>query len=100
MILLGISKYPLQSANVIAKRVMEMPRLPDYIKGKGNYVYSTTEGSVGLVIYEFDSAKTDEATEQIINAYLKLYDVPGFSYQLIPCVKARNAAKRMLEFGE
>ena len=97
MILLGISKYPMQSAKEVAKRVMEMPRLPDYIKGKGNYAYTTKEGSVGFVIYEFDGSKADEAIEQINNAYWSLYDVPGLSYQLIPCVKARDAAKRILE---
>ena len=97
MILIGISRYPLQSSNEVAKRVMEIPRLPDYIKGKGNYVYTTREGAVGLVIYEFDSSKADEALEQINSAYWRLYDVPGLSYELIPCSKARDAAKRLLE---
>ena len=99
MILLGISTYPLQSSKEVAKCVMEMPRLPDYIKGKGNYVYTTDKGAVGFVIYEFDSAKADEAIEKINSAYWRLSDVPGLSYQLIPCVKARDAAKRLLELS-
>lgn len=74
--------------------VMEMPRLPEYIKGKGNYVYTTADGAVGLVIYEFDSAKADEAIEEIIKAYLRLHDVPGFSYQLMPLAKAREATNK------
>ncbi|RLB26796.1 MAG: hypothetical protein DRG66_06325 [Deltaproteobacteria bacterium] len=99
MILLGISKYPMQSAKEVAKRVMEIPRLPDNIKGKGNYAYTTKEGSVGLVIYEFDSSKADEAIEQINGAYWRFYDVPGLSYELIHCSKARDAAKRFLELS-
>ncbi|MBW1862146.1 MAG: hypothetical protein JRJ02_07205 [Deltaproteobacteria bacterium] len=99
MIFIGITTYPMQSAKEVAKRVMEMPRLPDYIKGKGNYGYATKEGFVGLAIYEFDGSKADEAIEQINNAYWSLYDVPGLSYQLIPCVKARDAAKRFLELA-
>ena len=97
MILIGFGKYPAQSAKEVAKRVSEIPRIPDYIKGKGNYVYSTEDGLVGLTIYEFDSAKAEEAIEQINNGYWQFYDIPGFSYQLIPCVKARDAAKRVME---
>ena len=99
MLLLGISKYPMQSIKEVVKRMMEIPRLPEYIKGKGNYGYTDTEGGVGFVIYEFDSAKTDEAMEQINDAYWRFYDVPGYSYQLIPIGKARDAAKKILELG-
>jgi hypothetical protein len=99
MILLGIGKYPIQSCKELAKRVMEAPRLPEYIKGKGNYFYTNEEGAVGLVIYEFDSVKADEAIEQINDAYWRFYDVPGFRYQLIPLAKARDAAKKFLELA-
>lgn len=99
MILIGFTTYPPQSAKEVAKRVMELPRLPDYIKGKGNYGYSTDEGFVGLVIYEFDSVKADEAMEQITNAYWRLCDIPGLNFQLIPGVKARDAIKRFLELA-
>jgi hypothetical protein len=97
MLLIGFSTYPMQSAKEVAKCMMEIPRLPEYIKGKGNYVYSNEEGAVGLVIYEFDSVKADEAIEQINNAHWRFYDVPGLNYQLIPCRKARDAAKKFLE---
>ena len=97
MLLLGISKYPMQSAKEIATRVMEMPRLPEYIKGKGNYAYNDEEGVVGLVIYEFDSSKADEALEQISQAYWRFHDVPGHNFQLIPLSKAREAAQKLLE---
>ncbi|KKL49345.1 hypothetical protein LCGC14_2316440 [marine sediment metagenome] len=100
MVLLGIGKYPMQSTKKMVKRMMEMPRLPEYIKGKGNYVYTDEEGAVGLVIYEFDSVKADEAIEQIGNSYWRFYDVPGFSFQLIPMAKARDAAKKFLELAQ
>ena len=99
MILLGISKYPMQSAMEVTKRFMEMPRLPDYIKGKGNYVYTNEDGAVGLIIYEFDSVKAEEAIEQINNAYWRFYDIPGHRHQLIPLAKARDAAKKFLELA-
>jgi hypothetical protein len=99
MLLLGISKYPMQSTKAVVKRMMEIPRLPEYIKGKGNYAYTTEEGVVGFVIFEFDSAKADEAIEQIIKGYWLFHDVPGYSYQLIPLAKARDAAKIILELA-
>jgi hypothetical protein len=88
MLLLGIAKYPLQSTKEAVKRMMEIPRLPEYIKSKGNY---------NLVIYEFDSVKADEAIEQINNAYWRFYDVPGHRHQLIPLAKARETAQKFLE---
>ena len=97
MILLGISKYPMQSTMEVVKRMMEIPRLPEYIKGKGNYAYNDEKGVVGLVIYEFDSSKADEALEQITNAYWRFHDVPGHNFQLIPLSKAREAAQKLLE---
>ncbi len=77
MILLGIAKYPVQSAKEAIERMMELPRLPEYIKGKGNYGYTDEEGVVGLAIYEFDSDKADEAIDEINKAYWRFYDVPG-----------------------
>jgi hypothetical protein len=99
MILLGISKYPVQSAKEVTKRFMEMARLPEYIKGKGNYAYTDDAGVVALVFYEFDSAKADKAIEEINNAYWRFYDIPGHSHRLIPVFKAREAAKKFLEFA-
>jgi len=99
MILLGIAKYPVQSSKKAIERMLELPRLPEYIKGKGNYGYTDEEGVVGLAIYEFDSDRADEAIEEINNAYWRFYDVPGHHHQLIPLVKARDAAKKFLELA-
>jgi len=99
MLLLGISKYPMQHAKEVVERVMETPRLPEYIKGKGNYFYTDEKGVVGLAIYEFDSVKADEAIEEINNSYWSFYEVPGHHHQLIPLFKARDAAKKFLELA-
>ena len=77
MLLLGMAKYPMQSAKEIATRVMRMPRLPDYIKSRGNYAYIREQGMVGLVIYEFESVKTDEAIDEISKAYWQ-GNAPGY----------------------
>jgi hypothetical protein len=99
MILIGFGTYPMQSTKEVTKRFLDIPRLPEYIKGKGNYVYITTEGVTGITIYEFESAKVEEATEQISNAYWRFHDVPGYSFQLIHVAKARDAAKKILELA-
>jgi hypothetical protein len=85
MLLLGISKYPMQSAKEMTTRMMEMSRLPDYIKSKGNYIYDGENGSRGLVIYEFESVKAEKAIQEIADAYWNFYDVPGLVLSIILC---------------
>ena len=97
MLLLGIVKYPLQSAKEVATRIMNIPRLPEIIRSKGTYGYTTKEGVVAFTIYEFDSNQTDEALQAINNANTRLYDVPGINIELIPIFKGRETAKRLLE---
>ena len=97
MILIGFATYPPQSSKQVVDRVMGLPRLSDTIKGKGNYVYTTGKGIVGLTIYEFDSSIAEEAIQQISEAYVRCWDVPGFNYELVVAAKAREAAKRFME---
>ena len=97
MLLIGFSNYPQQSLKEAINRMMELPRLPDYIKSKGFYAYSTDKGITSLAIYEFDGSKADEALEQITNAYWRFHDLPGHNFQLIPCSKARESAQKFLE---
>jgi hypothetical protein len=73
---------------------MELPRLPDYIKGRGNYGYSTMERVGGIQIYEFDSSKVEEALWDIARPYTKFYDVPGYKYELKLALKTREALER------
>ncbi len=100
MIIIGFSSYPLQSNDQVVKRMVELPPLPEYIKGKGNYGYVTQEGGVeGIQIYEFDSSKAEEAHWDIDQPYTKFYDIPGYRYELKIAVKAREAMQRYLESG-
>ena len=98
MIIIGSSSYPLQSQDQVIKRAMELPRLPDYITGKGNYGFPSQEGGiVGIQIYEFDGSKAEEAMWDIYNPYRNFYDIPGYKYELKVAFKAREAMQRILE---
>ena len=96
MIIIGLSSYPLQSTDQVVNRVMEIPRLPDYIKGKGNYGYLSMEGWGGIQIYEFDSSKAEEAHWDIMQPYGKFYDIPGYKYELKLGLKTRETMQRYL----
>jgi hypothetical protein len=94
MIFICYSDYPVQSGKEVIKRFLELPRLPEYIKGKGNYVYPTTgAGYHNIAILEVDDAKVGEAFDAITKAYLNLADVPGFSYDIRICYKVSEAIK-------
>ena len=97
MIIIGLSTYPLQSTDQVIKCAMEIPRLPDYIKGRGNYGYTTMEGWGGIQIYEFDSSKVEEAHWDIMQPYGNFYDIPGYKYELKFGLKTREAMQRYLE---
>jgi hypothetical protein len=96
MIFICFSDYPIQSAKDVSKRFLELPRLPEYIKGKGNYIYSTTEkGYHNISILEVDDVNVKEAFDAISKAYLKFLDVPGYSYDIKVCYKGSEAVKLM-----
>jgi hypothetical protein len=96
MIIICFSEYPVQSGMEVSKRFLELPRLPEYIKGKGNYVYSTTgAGYHNISILEVEDAKAGEAFEAITKAYLNFIDVPGYSYDIRLCSKVSEAIKLM-----
>ena len=98
MIIIGSSSHPLQSNDQVVKRMVEIPRLPEYIKGKGNYSYATQEGGIeSIQIYEFDSSKAEQALWDITQPFGNFYDVPGYRYELKFAVKAREAMQRYLE---
>jgi len=96
MIIICFSEYPIQSGKEVAKRFLKLSRLPEYIKGKGNYVYSTTgAGYHNISILEVDDAKCAEAFDAISKAYLNFIDVPGYSYDIKICAKVSEAIKLM-----
>jgi hypothetical protein len=96
MIIICFSDYPIQSAKEVTKRFMELPRLPDFVRGKGNYVYSTTKrGYHNISILEVDDAKAKEAFDAVMKAYLNFLDIPGYSYDIKVCYKASDAIALM-----
>ena len=96
MIIICYSDYPIQSGREVTKRFLKLTRLPEYIKGKGNYVYSTTEkGYHNISILEVDDAKIKEAFDTITKAYLNFTDVPGYNYDIRICYKVSDAIKLM-----
>jgi len=94
-----MSSYPLKSNDQVIKHAMELPRLPDYIKGRGNYGYFNTEGTGGIQIYEFDGSKAEEALWDIAQPYTKFHDIPGYKYDLKLAFKTREVIQRSLESG-
>jgi uncharacterized protein with GYD domain len=97
MIIICLADYPMQSAKEVTKRFMELPRLPEHVKGKGNYIYSTTgEGYHYISILEVDDTKVKEAYDAITKAYLNFLDVPGYSYDIRICYKASDALQLMV----
>ena len=96
MIIICFSDYPIQSGKEVTRRFLKLSRLPDYIKGKGNYVYSTTgTGYHNISILEVDDARVGEAFNAITKAYLNFIDVPGYSYDIKICYKVSEAIKLM-----
>ena len=96
MIIICFSDYPIQSGKEVTKRFLGLPRLPEYIQGKGNYVYSASEeGYRNISILEVDDAKVKEAFDAITKAYLSFIDVPGYSYDIRVCDKVSEAIKLM-----
>ena len=96
MIIICYSDYPIQSGREVTERFLKLTRLPEYIKGKGNYVYSTTEkGYHNISILEVDDAKVKEAFDAITKTYLNFIDVPGYNYDIRICYKVSDAIKLM-----
>ena len=96
MVIICFADYPIQSAKEVAKRFMELPRLPDFVKGKGNYIYSTTEDGYHYIsILEVEDTRVKEAMDAITKSYLNFLDVPGYSYDIRVCYKASDAVALM-----
>ncbi len=96
MIIICFTEYPVQRGMEVTMRYLELPRLPEYIKGKGNYVYSTAEkGYQSISIFEVDDAKIKVAFDAITKACLTFLDIPGYRYEIRMCYKANEGIKLM-----
>ena len=67
---------PLKSIREYAKRVSELPPLPEYITKRGPYIHDAVQI---IVVYEFDKAKIAEAWEVISKHFEVFRSIPGFT---------------------
>ena len=94
MIIICLTEYPVQRGMEVTMRYLELPRLPKYITGKGNYVYSTVEkGYHSISIFEADDANINKAFDAITKACLTFIDIPGYSYEIRVCHTANEGIK-------
>jgi hypothetical protein len=94
MIVICFTEYPVQRSMEVTMRYLELPRLPKYIIGKGNYVYPSTEkGYHSISIFEVDDVKINKAFNAITKACLTFIDIPGYRYEIRVCHTASEAIK-------
>lgn len=79
MITIGISKWPIESANEIGKRSVEMKQMPDFIEMNGPYMYpDDNEGVTAISIFKYDKARAGEAADAIANGFMTFFACPDF----------------------
>ena len=67
---------PLENIKEYARRVVELPPLPEYITKRGPYIHDVVKI---MIVYEFDRSKIAEAWE-IISQHLEAFvSIPGFT---------------------
>jgi hypothetical protein len=94
MIIITNISYPPESAQDMAKRFIEAPQMPNFLKRKGPYVNSTLkEGVTTLSIYELDKSRLGEGYEFIGNYMTAFFGVPGFKYELKVSFDVEEALK-------
>ena len=94
MIVICFTEYPVQRSMEVTMRYLELPRLPEYITGKGNYVYSTNgKGYHSISIFNVDDKKVKKAFDAITQACLTFIDIPGFQYEIRICHTAKEGIK-------
>lgn len=94
MIVICFTEYPVQRSMEVTMRYLELPRLPEYITGKGNYVYSANgKGYHSISIFKVDDKKVKKAFDAITKACLTFIDIPGYQYEIRICHTANEGIK-------
>lgn len=94
MVIIGRMYYPTDSTQEMAKRFLEAPQVPDFMKRKGPYVGSSLAEGISIVaLYELDNAKLAEGMDFIANFYAMFFGVPGFKYEISPHFEVTEALK-------
>lgn len=81
MVIVTQVSYPATSMREVAKRFLQAPQLPEYLKRTGPFVNSDiNEGIQVLTIYECDPQRLGDGINALATYMSGFYDVPGFSY--------------------
>lgn len=67
---------PLKNIKEYARKVIELPPLPEYINKRGPYIHEVVKI---MVVYEFDKGKIAEAWEIIWKHLDAFRSIPGFT---------------------
>ena len=67
---------PLKSIKEYARKIIEVPPLPECITKRGPYIHDTVKI---MVVYEFDEAKIAEVREIISKHFEAFQGIPGFT---------------------
>ena len=94
MVIVTHSSYPPESAEQMAKRFLEAPQAPDFMKRSGPFFTSSTGGGITvLALYELDNASLAEAMNFLGNYMATYFGVPGFRYKVRPYFTVEEGLK-------
>lgn len=94
MIIVSSTAYPTESVKEIAKRFLEAPELPSFVKRLGPYVSTSKEqGILTLSLYELENARLAEGLQAVTDFYSIFLGVPGFKYEARIYLEVAEALK-------
>ncbi len=83
MIIISNVTYPPERAGDIAKRFLQAPPLPGYIKKNGPYIAANnTDGIQSITFYELDNANLAKGIKEIGESLAIYIGVPGYKYDI------------------
>jgi hypothetical protein len=83
MVFILFTSCPLEYVEQSGKQMMELPRMPDYIKLKGHYSKVVKgEGAQSISILGFENSKMADVYEVISDNMGTFSNIPGFTYTI------------------
>ena len=94
MIIKFIFSIPLKSIRDYARRVMELPPLPEYITIRGPYNNDAVgAGNQTITSYEFDESRSAEAWKSVFKQLDTFHAVAGFTFAAEKLSKEKGLEK-------
>ncbi len=86
-------KFPGHKASEIGKRLLELPKLPDFVKTE--HVFNAIEGKYRFFsIYEItEEDEYFEGLKAIYTRYAGYKDIEGYEYTVYPVLEAKDALR-------